>query len=62
MFKIFTDAVEESNKLSLEQIVENVINWLATEGVKLLIGLLAMLIAFYIINVFSKGIRKRMIK
>lgn len=62
MFKIFTDAVEESNKLSLEQIVENVINWLATEGVKLLVGLIAMLIAFYIINVFSKGIRKRMIK
>ena len=62
MFRIFTDVVEESNKLSLEQIVENVINWLATEGVKLLIGLFAMLIAFYIINVFSKGIRKRMIK
>ena len=62
MFKIFNETVETNNTLSLEQVVENVINWLATEGVKLLIGLIFLLIAFYIINVFAKSIRKRMIK
>ena len=53
MFRIFTDVVEESSKLSLEEIVENVINWLATEGVKLLVGLIALLIAFYIAETFN---------
>ena len=65
MFKFLTEATTEAvdtAKLSFSEILENVVNWLATEGVKLLIGVVVLLIAFYIINVFSKGIRKRMTK
>lgn len=62
MFRFLTETVEEAPKLTLEEVVGNVVNWLATEGVKLLIGVIVLLIAFYIINIFSKSIRKRMTK
>ena len=62
MFRFLTETVEEAPKLTLEEVVRNVVNWLATEGVKLLIGVIVLLIAFYIINIFSKSIRKRMTK
>ena len=59
-----TEEVVENteNSLSLEKIVETVVTWLATEGVKLLIGLIGLMIAFWIINGISKSFKKRMTK
>lgn len=47
--------------ISLEQIIANVVNWCMTKGVKLLIGVIVLLLLFYIINVITKRIKKRML-
>ena len=62
MFNFLTDTIVEETKLTFEEVLSNIINWIATEGVKLVIGVFGLLIAFYLINFFSKRIRKRMIK
>ena len=62
MFNFLTDTIVEETKLTFEEVLSNIINWIATEGVKLVIGVFGLLIAFYLINIFSKRIRKRMIK
>ncbi len=51
-----------SEQTTLESILSTILQWIATEGVKLLIGVILLLIIFYIINVFSKKIKKRMTK
>lgn len=66
MFKFLADAADTTETategLTLESIVETVVKWLATEGVKLLIGVIVLLFAFWIINAISKGFKKRMEK
>ena len=66
MFKFLADAANTTETategLTLESIVETVVKWLATEGVKLLIGVIVLLFAFWIINAISKGFKKRMEK
>lgn len=66
MFKFLADAANTTETategLTLESIVETVVKWLATEGVKLLIGVIVLLFAFWIINVISKSFKKRMEK
>ena len=48
--------------LSLESIVETIVTWLATEGVKLVIGFLLLLLSFWIINGIAKKFKKTMTK
>ena len=56
MFNFLTDTIVEETKLTFEEVLSNIINWIATEGVKLVIGVFGLLIAFYLINIFSKRI------
>lgn len=55
---------EEASKpvISLEEILTNVINWISTSGVKLLIGVVLLLLSFWIINFITKRIKIRMTK
>lgn len=46
----------------LEEIISSILTWLSTEGVKLLIGVVVLLIAFFIINCIAKSFKKRMEK
>ncbi len=48
--------------ISLEEILNSVLTWLSTEGVKLVIGLIVLFIACQIINIIAKGFKKRMTK
>lgn len=57
-----TDVVEETSKLSLEEIIQEVITWITTEGLKLVIGLVVLFIVFKIINVIAKKFKKGMEK
>lgn len=56
-----TETAEES-ALSFEEILSSVLTWLSTEGVKLVIGLIVMFIAFQVINLIAKSFKKRMTK
>ena len=73
MFRLFTNVLRLSESteeivettegaLSLEKIVETIVTWLATEGVKLLVGFIGLMISFWIINGISKSFKKRMTK
>lgn len=55
---------EEASKpvISLEEILTNVINWISTSGVKLLIGVVLLLLSFWVINFITKRIKIRMTK
>ena len=55
---------EEASKpvISLEEILTNVINWISTSGVKLLIGIVLLLLSFWVINFITKRIKIRMTK
>lgn len=55
---------EEASKpvISLEEILTNVINWISTSGVKLLIGVVVLLLSFWVINFITKRIKIRMTK
>ena len=53
---------ETTQTVDIGALVNSVINWLTTEGVKLLIGLVVLFIAFKIINVIAKNFKKRMTK
>lgn len=58
-----TDAsVEGESKLSIEELITEVVTWLTTEGVKLLIGLIALFIVFKIINFIAKKFKRTMEK
>lgn len=58
----FAETTETTPVISIEEIVTNVINWLTTSGVKLLIGFVVMMVAFWIINGITKRIKVRMLK
>ncbi len=45
-----------------KKILEDIIHWISTSGVKLLIGFIVLMIVFKIINAFSKRIKRRLEK
>ena len=47
---------------SWEGILQSVIEWIATYGVKLLIGLVVLFILFAVVNSIAKSVRKVMMK
>ena len=57
-----SSATEENATITLGEVVNIIIEWLTTEGLKLLIGLLVLFISFKFVNIFSKSVRKRMVK
>ena len=56
-----TEQTSES-AFSLTKIIEAVVQWCATSGLKLLLGLIVLFIVFKIINSIAKGIIKSMEK
>lgn len=56
------EEVAETTEITLEGILTTIINWCLTSGVKLVIGLVVMLVLFWIINGIAKSIKKRMVK
>ena len=68
-FKLLADATEatttESDKITSSTYWENkldeVLKWLTTNGIKMLIALIVLFIAFKIVNVISRRIKKRMV-
>lgn len=48
--------------MDFEQLLNNVVNWLTTEGLKIVIGLVVLYIAFKAINIISRKIEKGMRK
>ena len=53
---------EETKHLSFEEIIANIVNWLSTSGVKLLIGIVVLFIVFWVINLITRRIRIKMQK
>ncbi len=49
-----------NNSFSWETIFHNIVNWLLTTGVKIVIGLIVLFILFKIVNAFSKSIKHKM--
>ena len=49
--------------MDFQQLLNNVVNWIATEGVKIIVGFVALYIGFKIINIvcrrIEKGFRKK---
>lgn len=52
----------ETNTFSLSNIIETVVQWCLTSGIKLLIGLIILFIVFKIINGIAKSVKKSMQK
>ena len=50
------------NEISLSNILMTILNWIITEGVKLIIGVIILIISFKIINVLANKFQKTMIK
>lgn len=46
--------------MSIEEIINKMVNWILTEGVKLAIALVVLYIVFKLINFFSKKLEKRL--
>ena len=46
----------------MEELWQNISNWLVTEGIKLVIAIIALFILFKVINVASRKIEKRLKK
>ena len=57
-----TETPSEELTVTLEQIISTVLHWLATEGVKLVIGVIVLFIVCKIINVIAKSFKKKMEK
>ena len=43
-----------------KEILNDIIHWISTRGVKLLIGFIVLLIVFKMINIISKRIKRRL--
>ena len=57
---LFTQQMSQDGKEAyMEQILKNIVNWLASSGVKILIALIVMWIAFRIINAIFKKLKKK---
>lgn len=55
-------AEETTSKVTFDEVLKTVVNWATTEGLKLVIGLVVLIIAFKIINLIAKSFKKRMEK
>lgn len=62
LFLFLEETQDSSSDASLNTIIANVINWLAQHGVKLLIGIIGLLVLFFLINIICKAIKKRVLK
>ena len=65
MFKLFFASLFLADEttteiINLEEIIANIISWLSTEGVKLLIGAIVLFIVFKIINLIARRFKKQM--
>ena len=60
--KLAEETVETTEKLSFTEILNSILTWLSTEGVKLVIGCIVLFISFKIINFISNRFKKRMEK
>ena len=60
--EVITETPVEKTPITFTEILNQVLSWLSTEGVKLVIGLFVLFILFKIINVISKKFKKRMEK
>lgn len=57
-----TEETTTKEPITFTEILNSIITWITTEGVKLVIGCVVLLIAFKIINFISKRFKKRMEK
>jgi len=48
--------------MAIEKIINNVKDWILTEGVKLVVGIIVLYIVFKVINLFAKRIEKKLKK
>lgn len=60
--EVITETPVEKTPITFTEILNQVLSWLSTEGVKLVIGLFVLFILFKIINVISNKFKKRMEK
>lgn len=60
--EVITETPVEKTPITFTEILNQILSWLSTEGVKLVIGLFVLFILFKIINVISKKFKKRMEK
>lgn len=60
--EVVTETPVEKTPITFTEILNQILSWLSTEGVKLVIGLFVLFILFKIINVISKKFKKRMEK
>lgn len=60
--EVITETPVEKTPITFTEILNQILSWLSTEGVKLVIGLFVLFILFKIINVISNKFKKRMEK
>ena len=60
--EVITETPVEKTPITFTEILNQILSWLSTEGVKLVIGLFVLFILLKIINVISKKFKKRMEK
>ena len=60
--QVVTETPVEKTPITFTEILNQILSWLSTEGVKLVIGLFVLFILFKIINVISNKFKKRMEK
>lgn len=60
--EVVTETPVEKTPITFTEILNQILSWLSTEGVKLVIGLFVLFILFKIINVISNKFKKRMEK
>ena len=58
--EVITETPVEKTPITFTEILNQILSWLSTEGVKLVIGLFVLFILFKIINVISNKFKKRM--
>lgn len=61
-YVFLTENAEESTAITLEGIIEKVVDWATSAGIKIVIALLLWFISFRIINFFNKRMTKRLLK
>ncbi len=59
---ISSEPTEGESSIDFNQILYDIVHWLSTNGVKLLLGLIGLFICFKIINFISKRVNKIMLK
>ena len=54
--------VADSNPSTLDTMISSAVNWLTEHGLKLVIGIIALIIFCWIVNLFKKLLLKRLLK